>query len=42
MDSNALIAFVVEIINKVLKLLNISYELDFGAKAPEADEEVVA
>ena len=38
MDTNAIIAFVVDIINKILDLLNIDYELSFGEKAPVEGE----
>ena len=30
MDTNALIAFVVELINKILDLLKIEYDFSFG------------
>ena len=38
MDTTALIAFVVELINKILDFLKIDYDFSFGAKAPEAEE----
>ena len=38
MDTNAIIAFVVDIINKILDLLKIDYELSFGEKAPVEGE----
>ncbi len=37
MEANAIIAFVVEIINKILDLLKIDYEFSFGA--PEVEGE---
>ena len=38
MDTNAIIAFVVDIINKILDLLNIEYDFTFGEKAPVEGE----
>lgn len=35
MDTNAIIAFVVDIINKILGLLKIDYELKFEVKEAE-------
>ena len=40
MDTTALIAFVVELINKILDFLKIDYDFSFGAKAPVEDEEI--
>ena len=38
MDTNALITFIVDIINKILDLLKIDYEFSFGEKAPVEGE----
>lgn len=35
MDTNAIIAFVVDVINKILGLLKIDYEFKFEAKEAE-------
>jgi len=35
MDANAIIAFVVDIINRILALLNIDYVFSFGPEATE-------